>query len=66
MTGYRWPAVRTPIVMPLIPVLCIVSCGVLIFMLPLFTHLRFIFWMFIGLGVYFLFGMKNNTNNQAP
>ena len=66
MTWYQWPAVPTPIVMPLIPVLCIVSRGILIFMRPLVTPLRFIIWMFIGLVVYFLFGMKNSTNNQAP
>ncbi|MDD1694580.1 MAG: amino acid permease [Methanoregula sp.] len=48
--------------MPVVPLLCIISCSILILMLPFVTQLRFILWMFIGLGVYFLFGMKNSTN----
>ncbi len=62
------PALERPFkcpLMPLVPLLCIVSCVVLIFMLPLVTQLRFILWMAIGLGVYFLFGMKNSTNKMA-
>ena len=62
------PALERPFkcpLMPLVPLLCIVSCVVLIFMLPLVTQIRFILWMAIGLGVYFLFGMKNSTNNTA-
>ena len=48
--------------MPVIPLLCIISCAILILMLPFVTQLRFILWMFIGLGVYFLFSMKHSTN----
>lgn len=62
------PALERPFkcpLMPLVPLLCIVSCVVLIFMLPFVTQLRFIIWMALGLGVYFLFGMKNSTNNTA-
>jgi basic amino acid/polyamine antiporter, APA family len=62
------PALERPFkcpLMPLVPLLCIVSCIVLIFMLPFVTQLRFLIWMAIGLGVYFLFGMKNSTNNTA-
>ena len=62
------PALERPFkcpLMPLIPVLCIVSCIILIVMLPLVTQLRFIIWMFIGLVVYFLFGMKNSTNRPV-
>ncbi|MDO9324871.1 MAG: amino acid permease [Methanoregula sp.] len=51
--------------MPVIPLVCIVACGILIYMLPLVTQLRFIVWMLIGLAVYFLFGMKNSTNKPA-
>jgi APA family basic amino acid/polyamine antiporter len=51
--------------MPLIPVLCIFSCIVLIIMLPEITHIRFIVWMLLGLGVYFLFGMKNSLNTRT-
>jgi APA family basic amino acid/polyamine antiporter len=62
------PALERPFkcpLMPIVPLLCIVSCVVLIFMLPLVTQIRFILWMAIGLGVYFLFGMKNSTNKTA-
>jgi APA family basic amino acid/polyamine antiporter len=51
--------------MPLLPILCIVSCVILIYMLPLVTQLRFIVWMVIGLVVYFLFGMKNSSNKPG-
>jgi APA family basic amino acid/polyamine antiporter len=52
--------------MPWIPVLCIISCGVLILMLPAITQMRFILWMTLGLCLYFLYGAKNSSNNIQP
>jgi basic amino acid/polyamine antiporter, APA family len=49
---------RTPLV-PLVPVLCILSCFGLILALPTITHLRFVIWLAIGLVIYFSYGMKN-------
>jgi len=59
------PALERPFrcpLMPVIPLLCIISCCILIVMLPFVTQLRFIIWMLIGLGVYFLFGIRHSTN----
>jgi len=59
------PALERPFrcpLMPVVPLLCIISCCILILMLPFVTQLRFIIWMLIGLGVYFLFGIRNSTN----
>ncbi|HVP25727.1 MAG TPA: amino acid permease [Methanomicrobiales archaeon] len=49
---------RTPLV-PLVPVLCILSCLGLIIALPTITHLRFVIWLAIGLVIYFSYGMRN-------
>jgi APA family basic amino acid/polyamine antiporter len=45
---------RCPFV-PYVPLLCIVSCAVLIYVLPFVTHLRFVLWLILGLLVYFLY-----------
>jgi len=57
---FRCPA------MPVVPVLCIVSCAVLIIVLPAVTQARFVVWMLIGLGIYYAFGMRNSTNARLP
>ena len=43
---------------PLLPVISIVSCGVLMLSLPWETWLRFIVWLVIGLGIYFGYSRK--------
>jgi APA family basic amino acid/polyamine antiporter len=50
---------KTPLV-PLVPLLAIVSCGYLMFQLPWETWLRFIIWLAIGLVVYFLYGVRHS------
>jgi len=49
---------------PLVPLLCIVSCACLILLLPGITKLRFIVWMVVGILIYFAFGMKNSRNRE--
>jgi basic amino acid/polyamine antiporter, APA family len=48
---------RVPFV-PILPVVSIVSCGVLMFSLPWETWLRFVVWLVIGLGIYFGYSRK--------
>lgn len=49
---------------PLVPLLCIGSCIFLIACLNTLSHQLFVIWLFIGLAVYFLYGVKNSTNRQ--
>jgi len=50
---------RTPLV-PLVPILGIVSCLGLMAALPGDTWIRLIVWMAIGIAIYFLYGAKNS------
>lgn len=50
---------RTPLV-PLVPVLGILSCGYLMLGLPWITWVRFALWLLVGLVVYFAYGMKRS------
>jgi APA family basic amino acid/polyamine antiporter len=43
---------------PFLPVLSMVSCLVLMLSLPLETWIRFVVWLILGLGIYFLYGRK--------
>ncbi len=43
---------------PLLPCISIVCCLVLMLSLPLETWIRFVVWLVIGLGIYFLYGRK--------
>lgn len=52
--AFRCPGV------PYIPIMAIISCGVLIFNLGGQTFVRFIIWLVIGLAVYFLYSRKNS------
>jgi APA family basic amino acid/polyamine antiporter len=51
---------RVPLV-PVMPVLCIISCGYLILSLPTITHIRFVVWLLIGLVIYFSYGRYHST-----
>lgn len=52
--------------MPVVPILCMVSCAVLILVLPPVTQIRFVLWMLLGLAIYFVFGRKHSTNRKGP
>ncbi|AZH30352.1 amino acid permease [Paenibacillus sp. M-152] len=56
--AFRCPGV------PFIPILAIISCGVLILNLNGQTFIRFIIWLVIGIAVYFLYSRKNSLLNQ--
>ena len=50
---------RTPLV-PLVPILGIVSCFYLMLGLPWITWIRFGGWLIVGMVVYFMYGYKNS------
>ncbi|WCK54452.1 amino acid permease [Aneurinibacillus sp. Ricciae_BoGa-3] len=51
---------RVPLV-PLLPLLAIVSCGYLVLQLPSITWIGFAVWLVLGLFVYFLYGVKHSS-----
>ncbi|GAA4326632.1 amino acid permease [Flaviaesturariibacter amylovorans] len=55
---------RTPLV-PLVPILGIVSCLAMMVSLPGDTWLRLIVWLAIGLGIYFLYGRKRPATDGS-
>ncbi|MEO8150532.1 MAG: amino acid permease [Bacteroidia bacterium] len=50
---------KTPLV-PLVPILGIVSCLFMMVFLPLDTWLRLVIWMLIGIDIYFMYGTKHS------
>mgnify|MGYP001545375539 FL=1 len=65
---YRQPNLerpfRTPLV-PLVPILGIISCGALMASLPSDTWIRLIVWMAIGLVIYFLYGKSHSKLGRS-
>lgn len=55
---------KTPLV-PLVPVLGIISCFYLMLGLPTVTWIRFGLWLLIGLAFYFMYGYKNSRLNKV-
>jgi basic amino acid/polyamine antiporter, APA family len=55
---------RTPLV-PIVPVLGMLSCGYLMYGLPIDTWARLIVWMALGLVIYFAFGRRNSIVQRA-
>ncbi len=51
---------RVPLV-PLLPILCMISCAYLISVLPFITHMRFVIWLVIGIGIYAAYGRAHST-----
>ena len=52
-------AFRTPLV-PVVPILAVLFCLYLMISLPIYTWLRFVIWMILGLIVYFAYGMRHS------
>ncbi|PLR83923.1 amino acid permease [Bacillus sp. V33-4] len=57
--GFKVPFV------PLIPILAILFCGYLSLQLPATTWISFATWILIGLVIYFSYGRKHSTLNDA-
>ncbi len=55
---------RCPLV-PLVPLLGIISCSILMLSLPVITWLRFVIWMALGMAVYFCYGYRHGCKS-AP
>ncbi|HRP08485.1 MAG TPA: amino acid permease, partial [Gemmatimonadales bacterium] len=55
---------RTPLV-PLVPILGILTCGALMYWLPTDTWIRLGVWMAIGLVIYFAYGKSHSKLNRA-
>ena len=66
---YRSPELkrpfRTPMV-PLVPILSIIICGLMMYWLPKDTWLRLIIWMAIGLVIYFAYGRSHSKLAREP
>ena len=45
---------------PVLPLLSVVSCGVLMAYLPLITWIRFVVWQLVGISLYFLYGRRHS------
>ncbi len=56
---------RCPLV-PLIPLLGIVSCALLMFSLPTENWLRLIVWLLIGFAIYFSYGRRHSVLGRDP
>jgi basic amino acid/polyamine antiporter, APA family len=52
-------AFKTPMV-PLVPILGIVTCLFMMIFLPMDTWIRLLVWMLIGLDIYLVYGAKNS------
>ena len=65
---YQQPGLKRPFrcpAVPVIPLLCIGSCLFLILHLNPLSHQLFVLWLFIGLVVYFLYGVNNSSNRMT-
>jgi APA family basic amino acid/polyamine antiporter len=54
---------RTPLV-PLVPILAILTCGYLMYEQPTITWERFVVWLVVGLVLYFLYGSRRSRLNR--
>lgn len=54
---------KTPMV-PLVPILGIITCLFMMVFLPVDTWIRLIVWMLVGLDIYLGYGIKNSALNQ--
>jgi basic amino acid/polyamine antiporter, APA family len=62
--GRRRPF-RTPLV-PLVPILGVLSCAYLMMGLPWVTWVRFALWLVVGLVIYFAYGIKRSGLRAEP
>ncbi|HZX43863.1 MAG TPA: amino acid permease [Myxococcaceae bacterium] len=55
----RYRPFRCPGV-PVLPLLSVISCGILMAYLPFITWMRFVIWQAVGIGIYFLYGRRHS------
>jgi basic amino acid/polyamine antiporter, APA family len=55
---------RVPMV-PFFPILGVFFCLVLMLSLPVETWMRFVIWLVIGLGIYFLYGVTHSKLHRG-
>jgi APA family basic amino acid/polyamine antiporter len=55
---------RCPLV-PLVPILGMISCFILMLSLPVITWLRFVIWMLLGIVIYAIYGYRNVEKHLA-
>jgi APA family basic amino acid/polyamine antiporter len=55
---------RTPLV-PIVPLLSVVSCGLLMLELPARTWWRFVIWLAVGLVFYFMYGYRHSRLRET-
>ena len=48
---------------PIVPVLGIISCSLLMLFLPIQTWIRFLIWILMGIGMYFVYSYRNSKLN---
>ena len=48
---------------PIVPVLGILSCSLLMLFLPIQTWIRFLIWILMGIGMYFVYSYRNSKLN---
>ncbi|MBI1215334.1 MAG: amino acid permease [Alphaproteobacteria bacterium] len=63
MLRLKHPEMERPFKTPFglaVPILGVLSCGALIAFLPLFTHLRFIVWLAVGMVIYFAYSIHHS------
>lgn len=64
ITKPGWPRpFRTPLV-PIVPLLAMLSSAFLMIALPVITWVRFLLWLGVGLIIYFLFGVHRSKLNH--
>lgn len=54
---------KCPLV-PIIPALGTITCIYLMIQLPLLTWIRFVYWLLLGLLIYFIYGVRNSSLNK--
>lgn len=58
-------AFKTPLV-PLVPILGVITCLFMMIFLPLDTWIRLLVWLLIGFVIYFSYGRKHSILQQKP
>ena len=50
---------------PVLPLLSVISCGILMAYLPFITWMRFVIWQAVGIALYFLYGRRHSRLGKS-